>query len=146
MRKTTTNASVNARDSRGICKYCAARRPGICQPRGYSRAFDTHAFSYQNITTQKDITEKKKADWLICQGQGAVKSCSPFYACISSLLIKPELHGETRELSAWINVFRLVNQISVDIIWRTPFIFITYSYHITLQRSINFMSIILYQY
>ena len=27
--------------------------PGICQPRGHSRAFDTHAVSYQNITTQR---------------------------------------------------------------------------------------------
>ena len=34
---------------RGICKFCAARRPGICQPRGHSRAFHTHAVSYQNI-------------------------------------------------------------------------------------------------
>ena len=34
-----------------------------------------------------------------------VKACSRFYACISSLLIKPELHmSETRELSTWINV------------------------------------------
>ena len=114
--------------------------PGIFPSFWYARVF----LSEYNYT--KGYYWKKKADWLICQGQGAVKSCSPFYACISSLLIKPELHGETRELSAWINVFRLVNQISVDIIWRTPFIFITYSYHITLQRSINFMSIILYQY
>ena len=38
------------------------------QPPGHSRAFDTHAVSYQNITTQKVLLEKK-ADWLICQGQ-----------------------------------------------------------------------------
>ena len=30
---------------------------------------------------------------------GVVKACSRFYTCISSLLIKPELHSETRELS-----------------------------------------------
>ena len=42
--------------------------PGICQPPGHSRAFDTHVVSYQNITTQKVLPEKK-ADWLICQGQ-----------------------------------------------------------------------------
>ena len=35
---------------------------------GHSRAFDMHAVSYQNITTQKVFLEKK-ADWLICQGQ-----------------------------------------------------------------------------
>ena len=34
---------------RGICKFCAALGPGICQPRVYSRAFHTHAVSYQNI-------------------------------------------------------------------------------------------------
>ena len=45
---------------RGICKFCTAL--------GHSRAFDTHAVSYQNITTQKVLLEKK-ADWLICQGQ-----------------------------------------------------------------------------
>ena len=36
---------------RDICQFCSARAPGICQPRGYSQAFDTHAVSYQNITT-----------------------------------------------------------------------------------------------
>ena len=41
--------------------------PGICQPRGQPRAFDTHAVSYQNITTQRILLEKQ-ADWLICQG------------------------------------------------------------------------------
>ena len=68
------------------------RRPGpdICQTWGYSRAFDMHAVSYKYT---EDITGKK-ADWLICPGQGVVKACSRFYACISSLLIKPELHSE----------------------------------------------------
>ena len=27
----------------GICKFCAARGPGICQSQGHSWAFDTHA-------------------------------------------------------------------------------------------------------
>ena len=43
----------------GICKFCVARGPGICQPRGHSRAFDTHAVSYQNITTQRIFLGKK---------------------------------------------------------------------------------------
>ena len=81
----------------GISKFCAARGPGICQPRGHSLAFDTHAVSYQKITTQR-ILLGKKADWLICQGQEKlkrfVKACSWFYACISSLLIVLELHSE----------------------------------------------------
>ena len=56
----------------GICKFCAARGPGICQPQGRSRAFDMHAVSYQNITTQK-ILLGKKADWLVCQGQEKIE-------------------------------------------------------------------------
>ena len=51
----------------GICKFCTARGPGICQPRGQPRAFDTHAVSYQNITTER-ISLEKQADWLIWQG------------------------------------------------------------------------------
>ena len=31
--------------------FANIREPGICQPRGYSRAFDTRAVSCQNITT-----------------------------------------------------------------------------------------------
>ena len=27
----------------GICKFCTAPGPGVCQPRGHSQAFDTHA-------------------------------------------------------------------------------------------------------
>ena len=73
----------------GICKFCAARGPGICQPRSHSRAFDTHVVSYQNVTSQR-IWVGKKTDWHL----GHVKACSWFYACISSLLIKPELHSE----------------------------------------------------
>ena len=60
----------------------------MCQPQG----FDTQT-----------ILLEKQDDWLICQGRELkriVKACSRFYACISSLLIKPELHtSETRELS-----------------------------------------------
>ena len=44
----------------GICKCCTARGPGICQPPGQSRAYDTHAFSYQNITTKKVLLEEKQ--------------------------------------------------------------------------------------
>ena len=51
---------------RGMWKFCAARRPGIWQPRGQPRAFNTNAASCQNITTQR-ILLKKQADWLICQ-------------------------------------------------------------------------------
>ena len=57
---------------RGICKFCGTRGPGIYQPRGHSRAFDTHALSYQNITTQR-ILLRKKVDWLICQGRRKIE-------------------------------------------------------------------------
>ena len=39
------------------------RRPGpgiFCYLRGHSRDYDTHAVSYQNITTQKVLQEKKQ--------------------------------------------------------------------------------------
>ena len=89
--------------SRGwsICKFCPARGPGICQP----RAFDTHAVSYQNLTTHRPDTGFYLKSKQIGSFQGReklkrfVKACSRFYACISSLLIKPELYSETRELS-----------------------------------------------
>ena len=72
---------------------------GICQHQGNSRAFDTHAVSYQNITTQKVLLEKKQIEIGSSVKDGnklkrVVKACSRFYACISSLLIKPELHSE----------------------------------------------------
>ena len=35
-------------------------------------SFNIHAVSYQNITTQ-GILLRKKADWLICQGQEKIK-------------------------------------------------------------------------
>ena len=103
-RATVERGSCPPCESRGcgIYKFCTARGPGICQPRGQPRAFYTHAVSYQNITIQRILLEKQ-ADWLICQGwekmKRFVKACSRFYACTSSLLIKPELHSETRELS-----------------------------------------------
>ena len=81
----------------GICKFCTARGPGICQPPGHSRAFDTHAVSYQNITTQKVLLEKKQIGSSVKDRnklKRVVKACSRFYACVSSLLIKPELHSE----------------------------------------------------
>ena len=60
----------------GICKFCAARGPGICQP----RASDTHAVSDQNITTRRILLEKH-ADWLICQGREKIeKVCKGMFS------------------------------------------------------------------
>ena len=56
----------------GICKFCAARGPGICKPRGQPRSFDTHAVSYQHITTQRILLEKQ-ADWLIMSRTGKIE-------------------------------------------------------------------------
>ena len=80
----------------GICKFCTAQGSGIRQPRGHSRGFNAHAVSYQNITTQKVLLEKKQIGSSIKDRnklKRVVKACSRFYACVS-LLIKPELHSE----------------------------------------------------
>ena len=102
--KCPTNASVKFSCAqpprellRGTCKFCTARGPGICQPRGHSRAFDMHAVSYQNITTQKVLLEKKRIGSSVKDGnklKRVVKLCSRFCASISSLLIKAELRSE----------------------------------------------------
>ena len=68
-----------------ICKFCIPCGPGICQPRGHSRAFDM--VSYENITRQKvllafigsSVKERNKL-------KRVIKPLSRFYACISSLL------------------------------------------------------------
>ena len=80
----------------GISKFCTARGQGICQPRGHSQAFDTHADSYQNITTQKVLLDKKQIGSSVNDRnklKRVVKACSLCYAFISSLLIKPELRS-----------------------------------------------------
>ena len=53
-----------------------------------------HAVSYQNITTQRILLEKRQIGSSV--KDGVVKACSRFYmyVCISSLLIKPKLHSE----------------------------------------------------
>ena len=86
--------------------------------RCYSRAFDTHAVSYQNITTQKIFLNKKQIASSVKDRKKlarVVKVYSRFYAYISLLLIEPELHSETGAID--VNQrFWLLNQISVDII------------------------------
>ena len=75
----------------GICKFFTARGPGFCQPRGHSGAFDTHAVSYQNVTTQRVLLGKRQIGSSVKDSnklKRVVKACSRSYACISSLLIK----------------------------------------------------------
>ena len=46
----------------GLGEFANFALPGgrvFANPRGHSPAFDTHAVSYQNITTQKVLLEKK---------------------------------------------------------------------------------------
>ena len=66
-------------------------------PGGHSWAFDTHAVSYQKITTQRVLLENKQIGSSVkdrTKLKRVVKACSRFYACISSLLIEPKLHSE----------------------------------------------------
>ena len=75
---------------------------------------DTCAVSYQNITTQRILLKKSRLAHLSRTGGCKVMFsilCMHFF-----IAFKPELHRETRELSMRINVFWLVNQISVNII------------------------------
>ena len=115
----------------GICNFSHCPGAGHLPTPGQFPSFETNAVSYQNRTTQRVLLEKKQISPSV-KDRGVVKACSRFYAWISSLFIKPLLHSETRELSTWINVFWLVNQISLDIIWKTSFhiynLFITYNF------------------
>ena len=56
----------------GICQFYPARGPGICQPRVQHRTFDTHAVSYQNLTTLRILLEKQ-GDWHVCQGKAKIE-------------------------------------------------------------------------
>ena len=102
------NASVNS--------TCAQPPPpGNCgafaSPGAIPELSNTNAVSYQNITTKRVLPEKKRIGSSVKDRnklKRVVKACSRFYACISSLLIKPKLHSEIEELSMWINVFWLL--------------------------------------
>ena len=77
---------------------------GICPPpQSRGRAFanrgaipepsNTHAVSYQNVTTQRVLLDKKQIGSSVKDRnklKRVVKACPRFYACISSLLIKPK--------------------------------------------------------
>ena len=107
----------------GICKFCTARGPGFCQPRGLSRAFDTHAVSYQNVTTQRVLLEKKQIASSVKDRNKLKKGCKGMFSILCMhffIAYQARIYTQRKpELS-----LLLLNQISVDIIWRTPFIFI----------------------
>ena len=77
--------------------------------------------SDQNITTQPFTG--KNADLLICQGQEKIEEgCKGMFSILCThFSIAYQNYIAKLELSMWINVFWLLNQISVDIIWRTSF-------------------------
>ena len=54
----------------GISKFSAARGSGICLPRGYPRAFDTHVVSTRNPNMEDFVGKDLQfvADWLVRQG------------------------------------------------------------------------------
>ena len=131
----------------GICRCSAAREPGICQPPDHSPGFDTHAVSYQNITKQKVLQEKSSLAHLSRIGINA-EGCN--FTCVYAFLhcLSSQNYIAKLELSMWINVFWLLNQISVDIIWGTSFHIyktihnIRYSALLILMSIINFISIL----
>ena len=61
-----------------------------------------HAVSYQNITTQKVLLEKKQIGSSVKDRnklKRVVKACSRFYACISSLLMRTGVIAKTRAIN-----------------------------------------------
>ena len=83
----------------GICKFFTARGLGICQPRGHSRAFKHTRGFLSECNYTEGFTGKKKQIGSSVRDRNKLKRvvnvCSRFYACISSLLIKPKLlHSE----------------------------------------------------
>ena len=88
-----------------FANFCAARGPGICQPRGHSRAFDKQAVSYQHITTQR-ILLRTKADWLICHGHEKIREvckgmflilCTHFFIAYQTRITGSEIRNYRRE-------------------------------------------------
>ena len=83
-----------------------------------------HAVSYQNITTQKVLQQKKHIGSSVTDRnklKRVVKACSRFYAMHFVIAYQARITQRKLELSMWINVFWLLNQVCVDIIWRTSF-------------------------
>ena len=111
----------------GICKFCATRGPGICQSHGPLRAFDTHAVSYQNITTQRILLEKQ-ADWLIFQGREKNEEvCKDMFSilCIHFFIAyQARITQWNRELSTWNVFFGYWIKLLLILFEQHPFVFI----------------------
>ena len=94
-------------------------------------AFDTHAVSYQNITTQGILLEKQ-ADWLICQGREKIEEvcksmvsilCMHFFTAYQARITKRNsgaIDVNRRFLGYWIKFLMILLE-------EHPFIFIKLS-------------------
>ena len=92
--------------------------PSFWHAHGFFSEYNyTEDFTGNDKHIGSSVKERKKL-------KRVVKACSRFYACIFSLLIKPESDGEIASYHD-VNQCSLVkpklNRISVDIIWRTSF-------------------------
>ena len=117
-------------------KFCAARAPGICQPRGKTRAFDTQAVSYQNITTQRILPEKQ-ADWLICQRRGKIEEvCKGMFSILCTHFLSSQnymakswvIDGNQRFFGYWIK-FLLILYEEHPFIFKELFITVNFTAH-----------------
>ena len=124
-------AASSAPSSPGYCRaFARLVSPGggafanFALPGGWAFAnpeLDTDAVSYQNIATQRILLQKQRLGHLLRTGKKLrrfVKACSRFYACISSLLIKPELHREIGSYQRESTYFWLLNQFLLILIDR----------------------------
>ena len=101
----------------------------FANPRAIPELFDAHAVSYQNVTTQRILLEKKKKNILALLSRTGI-NCRGLerhvldFTCLCAFLHYLSSHNyfAKLEVSIWINVFWFIlNQISVDIIWRRSF-------------------------
>ena len=99
-----------------FANFSLPRGRAFASPGAIPELSNTNAVSYQNITTKRVLPEKKRIGSSVKDRnklKRVVKAFSLFLHCLSSQNDIAKL-----ELSMWINVFWLLNQISVDIIWR----------------------------
>ena len=89
------------------------------------------------MTTQKVLQEKKQIGSSIKDRnklKRVVKACSRFYACVSSLLIKPELHSEIGAIDVNQRFLVIVSNFCSYLFEENPFtfikLFITYNFRV----------------
>ena len=114
----------------GICKFCTAWGPDICQPPGYSRAFWRPRGFLSECNYTEDFAGKKKKKNILALLSRTGINCRGLerhvldFTCLCAFLHYLSSHNyfAKLEVSIWINVFWFIlNQISVDIIWRRSF-------------------------